>query len=252
MRDQETIDQETVARDWDAKIERLPPAMRSPSCRKAARARRVRLRMALGFRAVGPVLRRAIDILASLGALIVLSPVFLVAAIAIKVTSKGPILFKQERVGQWGRRFGMLKLRTMVTNAEAKKTELQAANTGALDGVRFKIKNDPRITPVGRILRKFSIDELPQLWNVLVGDMTLIGPRPPVWREVALYDPRALRRLEVRPGLTCLWQISGRSDLSFEQQVDLDIQYIDKTQPVDEVKILVRTIPAVLSGKGAY
>lgn len=247
MRDQETIDQ-----DWDAKIERLPPAMRSPLCRTGARARRMRLRAVLGFRGVGPVLRRALDIAASLTALVLLFPVFLAAAIAIKVTSRGPILFKQERVGQWGRRFKMLKLRTMVTNAEAKKTELQAAVSGALDGVRFKIKDDPRITTVGRILRKFSIDELPQLWNVLVGDMTLIGPRPPVWREVALYDPRALRRLEVRPGLTCLWQISGRSDLSFEQQVELDIQYIDKTQPVDEVKILVRTIPAVLSGKGAY
>jgi len=245
-------DQETIEPSWDARIAHLPPAMRSPLCRKAARARRMRLRAELGLRAVGPVLRRAIDIGATLVALILLSPVFLVAAIAIKATSRGPILFKQERVGQWGRRFKMLKLRTMGTNAEAKKTELQAAVNGALDGVRFKIKNDPRITPVGRILRKFSIDELPQLWNVLVGDMTLIGPRPPVWREVALYDPRALRRLEVKPGLTCLWQISGRSDLSFEQQVDLDIQYIDKTQPVDEVKILVRTIPAVLSGKGAY
>ncbi|NUQ73229.1 MAG: sugar transferase [Polyangiaceae bacterium] len=245
-------DDETNEHDWNAKLERLPPAMRSPLARTAARARRMRLRALLGLRSVGPAARRAIDIAASLIALILLSPVFLVAAIAIKATSRGPILFKQERVGQWGRRFAMLKLRTMVTNAEAKKTELQAAVNGALDGVRFKIKNDPRITPVGRILRKFSIDELPQLWNVLVGDMTLIGPRPPVWREVALYDPRALRRLEVKPGLTCLWQISGRSDLSFEQQVDLDIQYIDKTQPVDEVKILVRTIPAVLSGKGAY
>jgi lipopolysaccharide/colanic/teichoic acid biosynthesis glycosyltransferase len=206
----------------------------------------------LGFVEVGPMVRRAIDIVASLCALIVLSPLLLAAAIAIKATSRGPVLFHQERVGQWGRRFKMLKLRTMVTGAEAAKQALQASAQGALDGVRFKLKRDPRITPVGRILRKFSIDELPQLWNVLVGDMTLIGPRPPVWREVALYDPRALRRLEVRPGLTCLWQISGRSDLSFEQQVDLDIQYIDKTQPMDEVKILFKTIPAVLSGRGAY
>lgn len=242
----------TATRDWDARMKRLPPAMRSPRCRRAARARRVLLHMKLGLLAVGPVIRRAIDVVASFCALVALSPVFLVAAVAIKLTSKGPVLFRQERVGQWGRRFKMLKLRTMVTNAEAAKQALQASVAGALDGVRFKIKGDPRITPVGRVLRKFSVDELPQLWNVLVGDMTLIGPRPPVWREVALYDPRALRRLEVKPGLTCLWQVSGRSDLSFEQQVELDIQYIDKSHAIDEVKILVKTIPAVLSGRGAY
>jgi lipopolysaccharide/colanic/teichoic acid biosynthesis glycosyltransferase len=198
------------------------------------------------------MVRRALDVVVAGSALILLSPLLLAAAVAIKITSPGPILFPQERVGQWGRRFKMLKLRTMFTGAEAAKKALQASTAGALDGVRFKMKNDPRITRVGRVLRKFSVDELPQLWNVVIGDMTLIGPRPPVWREVALYDPRALRRLEVRPGLTCLWQISGRSDLSFDQQVALDIEYIDRTQPMEEVKILVRTIPAVLSGKGAY
>jgi lipopolysaccharide/colanic/teichoic acid biosynthesis glycosyltransferase len=233
-------------------VEKLPPALRGGSDRNGARARRLRLKALLAIGAVGPFVRRALDIVVAGTALVLLMPVLLVAAAAIKLTSKGPVLFRQERVGQWGRRFMMLKLRTMYTGADAAKKALQASVAGALDGVRFKMKADPRITRVGRVLRKFSVDELPQLWNVVRGDMTLIGPRPPVWREVALYDPRALRRLEVRPGLTCLWQVSGRSDLSFEQQVSLDIEYIDRTQPMDEVKILVRTIPAVLSGKGAY
>jgi len=235
-----------------SKVERLPPALRGALSRNAAQARRVRLNLFLALGAVGPMVRRVLDVVVAGAALIILMPLLLAAAAAIKITSPGPILFRQERVGQWGRRFMMLKLRTMVTGAEAAKKALQASVDGALDGVRFKIKNDPRITRVGRVLRKFSIDELPQLWNVVIGDMTLIGPRPPVWREVALYDPRALRRLEVRPGLTCLWQVSGRSDLSFDQQVELDIEYIDRTQPMDEVKILMRTIPAVLSGRGAY
>lgn len=234
------------------KVERLPPALRGALDRVAARARRIRLRALLRLRAVGPWIRRAIDIAAASTALLVLLPLLLAAAAAIKLTSPGPILFRQERVGQWGRRFSMLKLRTMFTGAEAAKAALQASVAGALDGVRFKIRNDPRVTPVGRLLRRFSVDELPQLWNVVIGDMTLIGPRPPVWREVALYDPRALRRLEVKPGLTCLWQVSGRSDLSFEQQVELDIEYIDRTHPARELLILARTIPAVLSGRGAY
>ncbi len=140
----------------------------------------------------------------------------------------------------------------MVVNANALKDELVKQHRDAVDGVRFKMVRDPRITSVGRVLRKFSIDELPQLFNVLKGDMTLIGPRPPVWREVALYDNRALRRLEVKPGLTCLWQVRGRSNLSFEQQVELDIEYIDRVRPLDEVKILLATIPAVVTGRGAY
>lgn len=230
----------------------MPRALRGAAGRSSARARRVRLRALLRMRSVGPAARRLIDVLIAGIALVLLSPLLIVAAAAVKLTSPGPVFFRQERVGQGGRRFMMFKLRTMVSGADAAKKALQASVAGALDGVRFKIKRDPRITPVGRVLRRFSVDELPQLWNVVIGDMTLIGPRPPVWREVALYDPRALRRLEVRPGLTCLWQISGRSDLSFEQQVDLDIHYIDRTRPIDEVMIVMRTIPAVLSGRGAY
>jgi lipopolysaccharide/colanic/teichoic acid biosynthesis glycosyltransferase len=146
----------------------------------------------------------------------------------------------------------MWKFRTMIANAEALKDVLSKQNAGAVDGVRFKMARDPRITPIGRVLRKFSIDELPQLFNVLSGDMTILGPRPPVWREVALYDNRALRRLEVKSGLTCLWQVSGRSDLSFSQQVDLDIEYIDKVKPSEEFMIFLKTVPAVVTGRGAY
>jgi lipopolysaccharide/colanic/teichoic acid biosynthesis glycosyltransferase len=201
----------------------------------------------------GPLMRRGIDLAAAVLGLAALLPVLILAALAIKLTSRGPILYAQERVGQYGRPFQMRKLRTMAIGADALKATLAAQVRGALnDGVRFKLRQDPRVTPVGRFLRKFSIDELPQLWNVLVGDMTLVGPRPPVWQEVARYDARALRRLEVRPGLTCLWQIGGRSDLSFEQQVSLDLEYIDRVTPPEELLIVARTLPAVLTGRGAY
>jgi lipopolysaccharide/colanic/teichoic acid biosynthesis glycosyltransferase len=179
--------------------------------------------------------------------------VFLIAAAAIKLTSPtGPVFFAQERVGLAGRRFRMWKFRTMVPGADALKDQLQKLRAQASDGVRFKMVADPRITKVGGVLRKLSIDELPQLFNVLIGDMTLVGPRPPVQREVALYDSRALRRLEVKPGLTCLWQVRGRSDLSFAQQVELDIEYIDRVSPTEEIRILFATVPAVLTGRGAY
>lgn len=200
----------------------------------------------------GPFVRRSIDVIATGLGVLVLLPMFVCVAIAIKLTSKGPVFFGQERIGEGGRRFTMWKFRTMVVNADALKDQLAAQHKDATDGVRFKMVRDPRITPVGRILRKFSIDELPQLFNVLKGDMTLIGPRPPVWREVALYGNKALRRLEVKPGLTCLWQVRGRSDLTFDQQVDLDIEYIDRVKPHEELRILLETVPAVVTGRGAY
>jgi lipopolysaccharide/colanic/teichoic acid biosynthesis glycosyltransferase len=203
-------------------------------------------------RVAGPALRRTTDIVLTLAGLLAIAPVLLLAALAVKLTSRGPVLFRQPRVGQHGRLFTMFKLRTMYVAAEEVKSALAAQHAGAVDGVRFKMKHDPRITRVGRILRKLSIDELPQLYNVLRGDMTLVGPRPPVLREVMLYDPVAMRRLEVRPGLTCLWQIGGRSDLSFAEQVRLDIHYIDTVKPLEEVKIVLRTIPAVITGRGAY
>ncbi len=198
------------------------------------------------------MLRRAIDVAACGLGLLALSPLLALVALVIKATSRGPVLFPQERIGQHGRAFRMWKLRSMYVGADAAKAKLAAATGAASDGVRFKLRRDPRITPIGRVIRKLSIDELPQLFNVLVGDMTLVGPRPPLRREVELYDVRAWRRLEVRPGLTCLWQIGGRSDLSFDEQVALDLEYVDAIRPLDEIRIVARTIPAVLRGRGAY
>jgi len=235
-------------------FETLPPSVLGARARSSARNRRAWSRIGLAIADAGPRLRRAIDITGAGFGLLLIAPVLIAAAIAIKVTSRGPLLFRQERIGKDGRRFAMLKLRTMRIDAEAQKDALiQAAGTQPEGGVvRFKSKTDPRITRVGRALRKLSIDELPQLLNVVMGDMTLVGPRPAVWREVKDYDPRALRRLEVAQGLTCLWQIGGRSDLTFEQQVELDIEYIDRTRPLDEVKIVAKTVPAVITGRGAY
>jgi lipopolysaccharide/colanic/teichoic acid biosynthesis glycosyltransferase len=230
----------------------IPPALSGESSRRRAMLRRVAMRAKLVASELGPKVRRTFDVVLSALALAALTPLFIAVAIAIKIQDRGPILFKQERIGRGGKRFTLFKFRTMVHGADAMKTALAAANPEAMSGVRFKLTNDPRVTRVGRILRRFSIDEMPQIYNVLRGDMTLVGPRPPVWREVALYSPKALRRLEVTPGLTCLWQIGGRSDLTFEQQVDLDLEYIDKVQPAEEVAIVVKTIPAVLSGRGAY
>jgi lipopolysaccharide/colanic/teichoic acid biosynthesis glycosyltransferase len=214
--------------------------------------RRARVRCSLTFLSLGPSVRRGIDILVTGLGLLCLSPLFLLAALAIKLDSRGPLFFAQERLAENGRRFRMWKFRTMVVNADALKDQLAKQCASATDGVRFKMVRDPRVTRVGAILRKYSIDELPQLFNVFRGDMTLLGPRPAVWREVAHYDNRALRRLEVKPGLTCLWQVSGRSDLSFAQQVQLDVEYVDRTRPLEELRIVLQTIPAVLTGRGAY
>jgi lipopolysaccharide/colanic/teichoic acid biosynthesis glycosyltransferase len=218
----------------------------------ARTVRRALVAVVLWLDAHRALLRRTIDIVAAGLGLLLLFPLLLLAAVAIRLNGPGPIFYGQERIGQGGRRFTMWKFRTMVVNADALKDELARQHQNAMNGVRFKMVRDPRVTRVGAVLRKFSIDELPQLYNVLRGDMTLIGPRPPVWREVALYDNRALRRLEVKPGLTCLWQVRGRSDLSFEEQVELDIEYIDRVRPVEELKILLETVPAVLTGRGAY
>ena len=197
-------------------------------------------------------LKRALDIVGSLCGLIALSPVFLVTALCIKLTDRGPIFFWQTRVGRWGREFPFPKFRSMVTNAEKLKDTLMAQNQHGQAGVTFKMKKDPRVTWIGRIIRKLSIDELPQLWCVLKGDMALVGPRPPVPREVALYTLQDRRRLDVTPGLTCIWQVSGRGDIPFDQQVQLDVQYIESQSFWFDVKLLLATIPAVLLGKGAY
>jgi exopolysaccharide biosynthesis polyprenyl glycosylphosphotransferase len=194
------------------------------------------------------VMKRAVDLLgASLG-LALTAPVIGLAALAIRLSSPGPILFRQIRCGVNGRRFEMLKLRTMTADAEQRRAELEYLNE--MDGPVFKMRNDPRITPVGRWLRRLSIDELPQLWNVLRGDMSLVGPRPPIPAEVAQYEDTERRRLSMRPGLTCLWQVSGRNEIGFEEWVKMDLDYIDTWSLGLDFRILLLTIPAVLTGSG--
>lgn len=195
-------------------------------------------------------LKRGVD-MAGAGALLILgAPLFAAIAVAIKLEDGGPALFRQIRVGRNGRPFVMYKFRSMVPDAEARKAALMASNEMP-DGILFKIRKDPRVTRVGRICRELSLDELPQLVNVLRGEMSLVGPRPPVPAEVALYDPAHRRRLAAVPGITGLWQISGRNDIDFQGQVQLDVTYIERQTLGLDLAILARTIPAVLSGKGA-
>jgi len=196
------------------------------------------------------LIKRALDIVGAAGGLLVLSPVFLACAIAVRVTSKGPAIFTQERYGYNRRRFRLYKFRTMVQGAEALQAGLEAYNE--LEGPVFKIRADPRITPVGRFLRRTSLDELPQLVNVLKGDMSLVGPRPLAVRDVQKFDAGWLmRRFSVRPGLTCLWQINGRNNTNFDEWVRLDLNYIDNWSLALDMQILLKTVPAVLSGSGA-
>ncbi|HEV8311082.1 MAG TPA: sugar transferase [Methylomirabilota bacterium] len=200
--------------------------------------------------AMGPWLKRIIDIAGATALLMALAPLLILLAVAIKLEDGGPIFFRQVRVGKFGRRFVMFKFRSMVPNAEALKAQLLAQNEMP-DGILFKIRKDPRITRTGRLLRKLSFDELPQLVNVLRGEMSLVGPRPPVPSEVALYDPAQRRRLLATPGITCIWQVSGRNLIDFQGQVRLDVEYIERQTLAMDLAILVRTIPAVISGKGA-
>jgi len=203
-----------------------------------------------GILKISRALKRLIDVVGSLIFLILFSPIYLVASIAILIEDGRPLFYNQIRVAKKGRLFKMYKFRSMYKNADNMKASLAQENmTG---GVIFKIKKDPRITHTGRILRKFSIDELPQLWNVFKGDLSLVGPRPPVPSEVDEYNPRDFKRLQVKPGLTCTWQVSGRSDLDFEQQVNLDLEYIKDHSIIRDIILLLKTIPAVLTGKGAY
>jgi exopolysaccharide biosynthesis polyprenyl glycosylphosphotransferase len=203
----------------------------------------------VSFNPTQMAMKRLFDIASSAVALWVLLPLLAVVAALIKLTSDGPVLFRQTRVGLNGRPFHMLKFRTMVKDAEALKASLAARNE--MDGPVFKMAHDPRITPLGRVLRKFSIDELPQLVNVLRGDMSVVGPRPPLPSEVAKYEPWQRRRLSVRPGLTCLWQVSGRNHVSFERWMYLDMQYIDHWSFAQDLRLILRTVPVVLSGHGA-
>lgn len=194
--------------------------------------------------------KRFFDILGATILLVLASPFLLVSAIAIKLDDGGPILFRQSRVGINGKRFDCLKLRTMVTNAEELRLTLDTKNES--DGPLFKMGQDPRITRPGKWLRRFSIDEMPQFWNVLVGDMSLIGPRPALPREVDAYEKHVRRRLAVRPGITGLWQVSGRSNLPWNETVRLDLYYVDNWSPLQDMQIMARTFGAVLRGTGAY
>jgi exopolysaccharide biosynthesis polyprenyl glycosylphosphotransferase len=200
-----------------------------------------------GWRAVA---KRLFDMLSSLAACIVLAPVFVVVALLIKVTSEGPVLFKQSRVGKDGLPFDVFKFRTMVVNAEALMADLLEDNEGA--GPLFKMKDDPRVTRIGSFMRKTSIDELPQLWNVVRGEMSLVGPRPALASEMSEWDEDLYGRLRVRPGITGMWQVSGRSETSFEEYTRLDLYYVDNWSLVVDLAILAKTLPAVLKSDGAY
>lgn len=197
-----------------------------------------------------PIAKRLLDILASSAALIVLSPVFAVTALAIKLGSRGPVFFSQTRLGQKGRHFKMYKFRSMVVNAEALLEDLKDKNE--VSGHMFKMKNDPRITKVGRLIRKTSIDELPQLINVIKGDMSLVGPRPPLPREVEEYGRWHDLRLSVKPGITGLWQISGRNDIGFDEMVSLDMKYIRERSLWYDLKIILKTVPVLIGDSKAF
>lgn len=194
--------------------------------------------------------KRAIDIIGAACGLLALSPVLLLAAAAIKLESRGPVLFSQQRVGRHGRPFGILKLRSMVVDAEQLKAALEKHNEHK-EGPVFKMTNDPRITRVGRFIRRTSLDELPQLWNVLTGEMSLVGPRPPIPAEVTKYDAWQRRRLSVTPGLTGLWQVSGRNNIGFDQWMRMDLQYIDNWSLGLDLSLIGKTIPVVFTGRGA-
>ena len=195
------------------------------------------------------LIKRAVDVVASGLGLIFLAPLLVPVALLVKKDG-GPIFFLQERVGYRGTPFHMIKFRSMVTNAEELKKELMDQNEG--NGVLFKMADDPRITKIGKFIRKYSIDELPQLWNVFVGDMSLVGPRPPLPSEVEQYEEDAYRRLLVKPGITGLWQVSGRSNLSWEESIRLDLYYVENWSVMSDIVILFRTVRAVFAKDGAY
>ena len=193
--------------------------------------------------------KRLLDVVLSALLLALALPIVLAVALLVKLSSSGAVLFRQTRCGLNGRLFTLYKFRTMSSDAHERRAEVQHLNE--MDGPVFKSRNDPRVTRLGRLLRKFSLDELPQLWNVLKGDMSLVGPRPPIPEEVARYERWQRRRLAMKPGLTCLWQVSGRNELDFDQWMRLDLAYIDNWSPWLDLKILLRTVPVVLSGRGA-
>lgn len=194
--------------------------------------------------------KRLFDTFLALAMLVAILPLFLATALAVKLSSPGPIFFVQRRIGLCGNRFWMLKFRSMYRDAEKRRREIVAQSDR--QGICIKLKRDPRITPVGRFLRRWSLDELPQLLNVIAGNMSMVGPRPALEEEVAAYPSYAHRRHDVPPGITGLWQVSGRADIGFEKMIELDLEYIRRTSIYFDALILLRTIGVVLTGKGAY
>lgn len=195
-------------------------------------------------------MKRIFDVVVAGTAMVMLSPLFAAIAVGVRLSGEGPVLFRQERVGAHGTRFTMLKFRSMVTDAEARLLELRDRNEGS--GVLFKMKHDPRVTPFGRTLRRYSLDELPQLWNVVVGDMSLVGPRPPLPSEVERYEEDVNRRLLTKPGITGLWQVSGRSNLSWDESMKIDLYYVENWSITGDLVILLKTVRAVVTSHGAY
>ena len=195
------------------------------------------------------VVKRLIDVVCSFLGLLMLSPLFIIIAIIIKITSKGPVFFSQKRVGKNGKEFDMYKFRSMVVNAEELKEKLAAQNE--MSGPMFKMKDDPRVTKVGKFIRKTSIDEIPQLWNVLKGDMSLVGPRPSLPKEVAQFESWMHKRLEVKPGLTCYWQVSGRNNIDFEDWMKLDIRYVKERNLWIDIKLIFKTVGVLFGDKNA-
>ena len=195
-------------------------------------------------------IKRLIDIICSFVGILVLSPLFIIIAIIIKFTSKGPVFFSQKRVGRNGKEFDMYKFRSMVVNAEELKEKLAAQNE--MSGPMFKMKDDPRVTKVGKFIRKTSLDELPQLWNVLKGDMSLVGPRPSLPKEVAQFEDWMYKRLEVKPGLTCYWQVSGRNNIDFEDWMKLDVKYVEERNLWIDIKLIFKTVGVLFGDKNAH
>ncbi len=215
---------------------------------------RARLHLAswhLATRALG-LSKRCLDLAVVLPALVLALPLFAVVAFLIWATDRGPVFYWQKRVGRFGELFDFPKFRSMRVDSNAVRAQLEALNQHGQQGVTFKMKRDPRITGIGRFIRRTSIDELPQLWCVLKGDMTVVGPRPPLPSEVARYTLADRERLSVTPGLTCIWQVSGRSEIPFEQQVKLDIDYIQQRSLKKDLWLILKTVPAVIFGRGAY
>jgi exopolysaccharide biosynthesis polyprenyl glycosylphosphotransferase len=230
---------------WHGTSESIPPQLEWEAAGIVGAAQEDRA----ASRARMEPIKRAFDVVFSFCVLVAMAPVFLIVALAIKLDSPGPVFYLSNRIGKKGRVFQCVKFRTMVADAEERKAELLHMNER--DGVLFKVSNDPRVTRLGRFMRKFSIDELPQFWNVLRGEMSVVGPRPPLGEEVKEYDLSHLRRLEVTPGITGLWQVQGRQDPSFASYISLDVTYIDNWSIWLDFSIILRTIAVVFQGTGA-